>query len=94
MKKMLFMSLQSDVSKKKLDIKWVFPKIMVPPNHSILIGFSIVDHPFWGTTIFGNIQIVCSNKKHSSKTPWLHILHKLSVGQACKHIGMDLEHEI
>ena len=27
---------------------------MVPPNHPILIGFSIINHPFWGTTIFGN----------------------------------------
>ena len=33
---------------------WVFPKIMVPPNHPILIGFSIVNHPFWGINIFGN----------------------------------------
>ena len=35
---------------------WVFPKIMVPPKSSILIGFSIIDHPFWGTPIFGNTQ--------------------------------------
>ena len=32
----------------------VFPKIMVPPKSSILIGFSIINHPFWGTHIFGN----------------------------------------
>ena len=32
---------------------WVFPKIGVPPNHPILIGFSIIiNHPFWGTPIF------------------------------------------
>ena len=37
--------------------KWVFPKIVVPPNHPFLIGFSIINHPFWGTTIFGNTQI-------------------------------------
>ena len=24
---------------------------------SILIGFSIIDHPFWGTIIFGNTHI-------------------------------------
>ena len=23
----------------------------------LLIGFSIIDHPFWGTTIFGNTHI-------------------------------------
>ena len=30
---------------------WVFPKIGVPPNHPILIGFSVINHPFWGTPI-------------------------------------------
>jgi len=27
------------------------------PKSSILIGFSIINHPFWGTTIFENTQI-------------------------------------
>ena len=27
------------------------------PKSSILIGFSIINYPFWGTTIFGNTQI-------------------------------------
>ena len=27
------------------------------PKSSILIRFSIINHPFWGTTIFGNIHI-------------------------------------
>ena len=27
------------------------------PKSSILIGFSITNHPFWGTPIFGNIHI-------------------------------------
>ena len=26
------------------------------PKSSILIRFSIINHPFWGTTIFGNIH--------------------------------------
>ena len=35
----------------------MFPKIVgFPPKSSILIGISIINHPFWGTTIFGNIQ--------------------------------------
>ena len=38
-------------------IIWVFPKIMIPPNHPNLIGFSIINHPFWGTPIFGNTHI-------------------------------------
>ena len=24
------------------------------PKSSILVGFSIINHPFWGTPIFGN----------------------------------------
>ena len=33
------------------------------PKSSILIGFSIINHPFWGTPIFGNSHIpFCSNK--------------------------------
>ena len=32
----------------------MFPKIVFfPPKSSILIGFSIINHPFWGTPIFG-----------------------------------------
>ncbi len=29
-----------------------------PPKSSILIGFSIINHPFWGTPIFGNTHFV------------------------------------
>ena len=31
------------------------------PKSSILIGFSIINHPFWGTPIFGNthMNLVC-----------------------------------
>ena len=31
------------------------------PKSSILIGFSIINHPFWGTPIFGNTHIVICN---------------------------------
>ena len=27
------------------------------PKSSILIGFSIINHPFWGTPIFGNTRM-------------------------------------
>ena len=30
------------------------------PKSSILIGFSIINHPFWGIPIFGNIHIYIS----------------------------------
>ena len=46
------------LSLKKSRNKWMFPKIVgFPPKSSILIGFSILNHPFWGTPIFGNTQI-------------------------------------
>ena len=33
------------------------------PKSSVLIGFSIVNHPFWGTTIFGNTLVESTKKK-------------------------------
>ena len=38
--------------------KWVFPKIGVPPHHPFKRVFHYFHHPFWGTTIFGNTQMV------------------------------------
>ena len=47
-----FWSLRFSTSKR-----WVFPEIGgFPPKSSILIGFSIINHPFWDTPIFGNTQ--------------------------------------
>ena len=31
------------------------------PKSSILIGFSIINHPFWGTPIFGNTYMFSHN---------------------------------
>ena len=31
---------------------------MVTPKSSVLIGFSIINHPFWGSPIFGNTHIL------------------------------------
>ena len=44
---------------------WMFPKIVVPPNHPILIGLSTINHPFWGSPIFGNTYITLD----ASETP-------------------------
>ena len=43
--------------KKQHSPIWVFPKNRGTPKSSILIGFSIINHPFWGTFIFGNTQL-------------------------------------
>ena len=37
------------------------------PKSSILIGFSIINHPFWGTTIFGNTYNTPPKKKAISE---------------------------
>ena len=43
---------------KRVPNIWVFPKTGgKPPKSSILIGFSIINHPFWDTSIFGNTHI-------------------------------------
>ena len=34
------------------------------PKSSILIGFSIMNHPFWGTPIFGNPHTAGTKQKH------------------------------
>ena len=51
---------------------WMFPKIVVPPKSSILIGFSIINHPFWGTPIFGNTHITIRKPSSQKKTPQSH----------------------
>ena len=33
------------------------------PKSSILIGFSIINHPFWGTHMFGNTHIDASRSQ-------------------------------
>ena len=37
---------------------WMFPNMRGTPKSSILIGMSIINHPFWGTTIVGNPHIL------------------------------------
>ena len=53
--------------KKTLSPKWGFPKIGVPPNHPILIGFFILNHPFWGSPILGNLQICWASKEKKTQ---------------------------
>ena len=48
----------------------MFPKIVVPPNHQLLIGFSIINHPFWGTPIFGNTHFWNQCNNRSSVIKW------------------------
>ena len=46
------------------------------PKSSILIGFSIINHPFWGTPIFGNTHIyssICPKSKVSAQTRFTYL---------------------
>ena len=48
--------IESD-STSLVSFAWMFPEIGVTPKASILIGTSIINHPFWGICIFGNAYI-------------------------------------
>ncbi len=39
------------------------------PKSSILIGFSFINHPFWGTPIFGNIHLNLKRKFDGLEIP-------------------------
>ena len=49
------------------------------PKSSILIGFSIINHQFWDTTIFGNIHIEDCNKKPGFHLPIFDFQHLVAV---------------
>jgi len=49
------------------------------PKSSILIGISIINHPFWGTTIFGNTHIFVE-KKSQKIINWMTIIDSKVVG--------------
>ena len=55
--------------------------MVVPPNHPNLMGFFIINHPFWGTTIFGNTHMF--NQKKNMKfqiSPQAHSFSGISGG--------------
>ena len=57
------------------------------PKSSILVGFSIINHPFRGTTIFGNTHILV---KKETWIPFLASSRRLTLaeifpqGQGCR----------
>ena len=69
-------------------ITWVFPKNSGTPKSSILIGFSIINHPFWGIPIFGNTHMFSMEndhqKGHMSFPPrrWLRCLDQEAIGDS------------
>ena len=45
------------------------------PKSSILIGFSIINHPFWGTPIFGNTHLMKEKSYSTGMFPRKKLLH-------------------
>ena len=35
-----------------------FPEMGVPPNHPFQVGFLLINQPFWGTLISGNLHMM------------------------------------
>ena len=58
------------------------------PKSSILIGFSIINHPFWGTTIFGNTH------KKLNVTMMLLSFHDMQADSDPKHPPLNLASEV
>ena len=51
------------------------------PKSSILIGFSIINQPFWGTPIFGNTQFEFNTQIGWNQLPrWPFVTKMLQVG--------------
>ena len=55
--------------------RWVFPKIGGTPKSSILIRVSLINHPFWGTPIFGNTYI--GDEIVPNEARFIKLLHQL-----------------
>ena len=53
------------------------------PKSSILIGVSIINHPFWGTTIFGNTHIPIGGWGFLLDFFWKKWLGNFQVTEAC-----------
>ena len=57
---------------KKLQRNMGVSKNNGTPKSSILIGCSIINHPFWGTTIYGNTHIILENTQDLN-TSWSNV---------------------
>ena len=59
-------------SPSRWNVYGCFRKKGVPLKSSILIGFSIINHPFWSTTIFGSHHIIffCQIDALKDEVPW------------------------
>ena len=80
-----------------MGVSRVFPKIGVPPNHPFLIGFSIINHPFWGYLYFSETSISVFSPtsgetlhRRPSRRPWRKKIAWLRLGAWKLAVGKDL----
>ena len=62
-----------------------------PPKSSILIGFSILNHPFWGTPIFGKTHILIF-QGIKRKTFFVSMEKSFLSTDTCEFSGGPLQH--
>ena len=74
-----------------LKLTWGFPKMVVFPKSSILMGFSIINHPFWGTPIFRNTHTIAENrpkpKRKQTRIPTIHF--QVRTARQIKNAGLS-----
>ena len=72
---------------KRICINMGVSKNRGTPKSSILIGFSLLNHPFWGTPIFGNTHILFDL---NFETRYRRITHITSVHDWSHHMKGDI----
>ena len=56
------------------------------PKSSILVRFSIINHPFWGTPVFGNTHVFGVSASRSATLSYVFWLH---MGMGWGGVGDD-----
>ena len=60
---------ETTLNSRLLKVEMGVSKNSGTPKSSILIRFSLINHPFWGTTIFGNTQMSMVFQNHVHPPP-------------------------
>ena len=58
---------------------------MGTPKSSILVGIPIINHPFWGTPILGNLHIGNLKIIHQIRRCFCDVMFKIPIGLSEKY---------
>ena len=61
------------------------------PKSSTLIGFSLINHPFWGTPIYGNPHVLLHHHSQARPPGAPQRLHAVSAGSLLLRKGPQVE---